>query len=364
MAPETARQAIDWVWDRYDRVGTVMFFGGEPTLNPSAIQACCERILDHHRRRPESPLPLLGMVTNGLALGRSMLDVIRRHDLVVTVSLDGPSQVNDRLRIARNGGGSYQRVVRTIRLLQRITAGREPSRIEVTYTSEHQKAGLTWLDLAAHVDREFGICDVHIAPVAIAEGHGLHWQPAAEDMGMIEEAVMDVVASWSTDRPRQMLSLAECLHPIVTHQCRPYLCGAGLSDLTILANGDVYPCYLLLADGFRLGNVAAAGRHGDLPLQGVMQRLGENTKARVGKCNQCWARHLCRACIGASWIENGTIDQIPDHVCAVNRAVAKAALLALSHIQADPAAWQSLVRGVRALMGANRVRHGLAPSPA
>ena len=51
------------------------------------------------------------ITTNGLLLSDDKIDFINREMSNVVLSIDGRREVNDRLRIRTNGGGSYDTIV-------------------------------------------------------------------------------------------------------------------------------------------------------------------------------------------------------------------------------------------------------------
>jgi uncharacterized protein len=173
MSSDVIHGAIDQIWEHYPTVNTLMFFGGEPTLNAEAIESTCEYLSTLLANGAITNLPLWGLVTNGLSLSQHALDLIEHYRLVVTVSLDGSPEINNSLRLTRDGVGAFRRIAANIRRIQQATQGKEPSKIEVTYTGAHQRAGIRMLDLVDYFEREFGIKDIHIAPVILNTGHHL-----------------------------------------------------------------------------------------------------------------------------------------------------------------------------------------------
>jgi uncharacterized protein len=339
------------VFEHFKRVHTVMFFGGEPTLNADAIAVCCDSLVALYDQSAIPRLPRLGMVTNGLALSPRMLDLIQRYDLAVVVSLDGPPAINDCLRLTRKGRGSFQRIARNIRRIQAITGGRQPTRVEATYTAAHRTAGFSPMDLADYFAREFGIGDSHVVPVTVEPAHRLCWGQQMGDAGVFRETAAQLVESWSTEEPRQLFSISRCLLTVATGMGLPYLCGAGLTELTVSVSGDVYPCYVLFKDGFRMGSVADPRVFQSERFHALQQRFRDNAKAHISKCSRCWARGFCRVCFRVPYLDNQTIDCVPDRVCAINQAVAEAGLLALSRARAKPGAWRVLCKNVAQIIG-------------
>ncbi len=357
MSPQIARQSIRRLAEHYAEVGEVVFFGGEPSLNPSAIQAACEQLQKEYAKGNLASLPLCGMVTNGLELSPEMLSLIQRYRLSVTVSLDGPASLTDRLRKARDGGRTMQRVTDTIRALQRLTAGREPAAVEVVYTRAHSRAGISIADLLNYFRQEFGIHNVYLSPVIVPPEHDLQWAPQEQEAGMLRAAVGRVIASWSTVDPLQAVTLTRCLHPIVTGQHLPYLCTAGLDHLAVLPDGSLYPCYLLLNDEFYMGSINDAHLFQGERFQAVQEYLRSSAKSNLGQCRDCWLRGLCHTCWGR--VHRGDkaplhqTMQIPPDLCAFNRQAVESVFLSLCHVHNDPAAWDALIENWIAMMRAN-----------
>lgn len=95
----------------------IHFHGGEPLLvTAPRFGRWCTRI----RASLEGVATAeLGIQTNGLLLDDDWIDVLREHHVSIGISLDGPKEIHDALRADHRGGGSYDRVLRGLRLLQR-----------------------------------------------------------------------------------------------------------------------------------------------------------------------------------------------------------------------------------------------------
>jgi uncharacterized protein len=102
------------------------FHGGEPTLiGPERF----ERLAHHASDKLGSRLSSLRMQTNGTLINQRWIQTLCRTRVHASVSIDGPPDVHDRDRVDRAGRGSYQAVVRGIRLLQ--DAGLSPGALAV-----------------------------------------------------------------------------------------------------------------------------------------------------------------------------------------------------------------------------------------
>ncbi len=90
--------------------------GGEPTLLG----------IDFFRRVIELQKPFLGtktitnsLQTNGMLLTAEWCQFLKKHSFMVGISLDGPKEIHDRYRRDRKGNGSFEQVMRGLRLLQK-----------------------------------------------------------------------------------------------------------------------------------------------------------------------------------------------------------------------------------------------------
>jgi uncharacterized protein len=107
--------------DAHDGHFAVTLHGGEPTIWPlSSFSAFFDRVEDI---RADGVDLSVGLQTNGLRLGRPLLELLAEHRATIGISLDGPKEHNDRYRVTHTGRGSYDRIMRTIESI--IDAGYE-----------------------------------------------------------------------------------------------------------------------------------------------------------------------------------------------------------------------------------------------
>jgi len=89
--------------------------GGEPTLvGTEAFEAMV--VSAHEVLGPR--LKRIVMQTNGTLLDERWLEILVRHKILVGVSIDGPEQVHDSVRVDHAGRGSHAAALNGIKLLQ------------------------------------------------------------------------------------------------------------------------------------------------------------------------------------------------------------------------------------------------------
>jgi uncharacterized protein len=94
----------------------IAFHGGEPCLiGPDAFDAWCGRA-----RAVLGKIVQLHLViqTNGTLLDSKWIELLRKHQVSVGISMDGPKEIHDGVRVDHRQQGSYERVVRGLGLLQ------------------------------------------------------------------------------------------------------------------------------------------------------------------------------------------------------------------------------------------------------
>ena len=98
---------------RQSRAFSVVLHGGEPLLLGDKR---LDFVLSKLRASIPSRYPV-GIQTNGLLLSDSILDICVRHSVTVAVSLDGPADINDALRVDHRARGTFERVMAGVALL-------------------------------------------------------------------------------------------------------------------------------------------------------------------------------------------------------------------------------------------------------
>ena len=96
---------------------TVSWQGGEPTLmGLDFYRRSIE--LEEKYRKPGMTF-LNTMQTNGTLLTDEWCEFLAEHDFLIGISIDGPRELHDTYRVTKKGEGSFDKVMRGLRLLQK-----------------------------------------------------------------------------------------------------------------------------------------------------------------------------------------------------------------------------------------------------
>lgn len=117
MSLNTAKKAVDYLWQHSidsDAV-TIGFYGGEPLLEFDLIR---ETIL-YANQKFEGKKIRYAMTTNGSLLTLDKVDFLRKNNVQIVLSLDGPQEIQNKNRVYhQNGKGSYEVVLDNIQQIK------------------------------------------------------------------------------------------------------------------------------------------------------------------------------------------------------------------------------------------------------
>jgi uncharacterized protein len=117
-----ARRMVEQAREQEVRCLTVAFHGGEPLL---AGREWFRQAVEYFRRAGGSEIEFtLTVQSNGVPVDEEWVRLLDELGVSISISLDGPRHVHDRTRVNFAGQGSYDEVVRGLRLLLDTEAGR------------------------------------------------------------------------------------------------------------------------------------------------------------------------------------------------------------------------------------------------
>ena len=165
MTEETARKSVEFMLRESgdNSVARLTFFGGETLLNFPVLRQTIHYA--RHRAAELGKEVEFSLTTNATLLRPEIIEFLADNDVGVTISIDGPKEMQDKFRVFHGGAGSYDAIAPKIReLLQRHRS--RPIGARVTLTSQV-------LDVQAiyrHMTEEIGFREVGFAPATAAPG--------------------------------------------------------------------------------------------------------------------------------------------------------------------------------------------------
>lgn len=295
----------------------INFFGGEPLMNLPVMRRVIERAGERGRRLGFEVQ--FNLTTNGTLWSDAIRDLIGKHITNVTVSLDGPADINDSQRAARGGFSPYDRTRRTLAELRALKGNRVTIRTIVTKASCDRIAEI-YDHNAALSSGGVGLTVVDLDP-----GHPLALSDNDNKtmVAQIAAANRDSLDSFAADgSPRFHDFTADLFQLLFFKKFRLRPCNACRTMVAIAADGEIYPCHRFVGmRDFLIGDLRRDEIF-DANFAQIRARLHDANVRQVPSCSGCWARYMCGGCCPVIAHQRmGDIDRPTPHYCHLKQTV-------------------------------------------
>ncbi len=308
-----AKKAIDYYFSllkegkRYNplRKPAIGFYGGEPLLNFKLIK----RIVNYIENKYNDCKIIYTVTTNGSLLDEEKANWLMGRGFIIDVSLDGPEEEHDRLRVYTNGNGTFRDVMKNV-----------GSIMEAGYNDIGCLPVFDWKSDLFKREEFFNRHDVPRVqgafPVDDVEGCSYYQQFTNEDRLAFIEQFERARDYYFTNLDRQIrrkkLSLFDdiigqapknALFRSISiyrhHSIMPFT-GACIPGRKIYVNvnGNYYMCEKL-NEGFPIGNVNEG-----LSFEKILKLIYEYNNS-MDRCPECEVARRCICCYKSFEIGNG-----------------------------------------------------------
>ncbi|OJU09056.1 MAG: quinohemoprotein amine dehydrogenase maturation protein [Caulobacterales bacterium 68-7] len=309
MTIETAKQSVDFLFAESSGRGSVhiTFFGGETLMNFPLLKEVV--LYAHEVAAGQGRSVDFSLTTNATLLTPAIVEFLSEYGIGVTVSMDGPPDLQDKRRVFKNGRGSYARIEPRLRNLianhrtRAITA-------RVTLTE-----GVTDVKrIYRHLKDELGFAEVGFAPVTTSGELDYSLNDAA--MTSVIDQFKELAEEWLEFALRGEMhgfsNVSETISELIAGVNKSHPCGAGIGLVGVAPNGDISPCHRFTdSDTHTLGHIST----------GIDREKQSDflTRGHVGAkydCQTCWARPLCAGgCHHEAFVRYGDTGHANLHYC-------------------------------------------------
>ncbi len=300
MPLEVAKAAIDFlIANSASRHNLeVDFFGGEPLMNLDVVKATvayARSIEKEHNKNFRFTL-----TTNGVLLNDDTMDFLNKEMSNVVLSIDGRKEVNDRVRVRRDGTGIYDNIVPKFQKLAE-SRGQDMYYVRGTYT----KYNLDFAEDVLHL-ASLGFKQTSVEPVVATPD--MPYAITEEDLPKIYEQYEKLAKEMlRADKEGRHFNFFHFNIDLEQGPCaikRLRGCGSGNEYIAITPNGDIYPCHQFVGnEDFIMGNV----KTGEFNTEMKAKFASANVYTREG-CRDCFAKFYCSGGCSANNINfNGDI---------------------------------------------------------
>jgi len=320
MTADTARRAIELLLPAH-RSATIAFFGGEPLLEWDLLTETVE-FARHVYRGPGRPR--FEVTTNGTLLDPEKVAFLDREGFDLIVSLDGPRDVHNRSRPARDGTDSYGATMEGLRLLRgRRLATR--TTLRATFTASEVRLRER-LEHHHHLIDE-GLCAyVTLEPASIArsgfDSPSMDWNAVETE---VEQAARFLAGRIRQRRRASFELLVRFVSRIAYRRPACSECAAGNGYASVAPGGTIHVCH---REGLSsIGDLAAGG-------------LDESLRARwldgrfylSADCLECPIRLACGGHCRQDALQQGDIRKPAEAGCRLSHVLFRWAAWLLSEL--------------------------------
>jgi uncharacterized protein len=238
---------------------TVAWQGGEPTLMGVDFYRRSIELQDKYRRPGMEFLNT--MQTNGTLLNDEWCEFFKENDYLIGISIDGPREIHDAYRVYKRGKGSFDKVMRGLRLLQKhgleYNVLTTVNRINGDYPLEvyrflRDEVGTEWMQFIPVIER----VDENGEPAHLRGMYASDRSVGAEQFGTFLTTIYDewvrndvgtVYVQTFEAAARNWMGIGQSGMCVFNETC-----GFGLA---LEHNGDLYSCDHFVDPEFLVGNI-------------------------------------------------------------------------------------------------------------
>jgi uncharacterized protein len=309
MTEATARDAVEFALreSRDNPHAHITFFGGETLMNFPVLKST---IAYARQRAAEVGKQIdFSLTTNATLLRPEVIEFLADERVGVTISIDGPEEMQDKFRVFNNGAGSYAMAAPKIKALLARHRSR-PIGARVTLTRQT----LDVRRIYHHLADELGFWEVGFAPVTTAPGRDYAISDGGFDhlLAQFRDLAADYLEASLQNRHHGFSNIRETLQEIHHGHAKAYPCGAGLGLMGVSTDGNVALCHRFAgSDDHQLGTL----RDG-VSWEKQQAFLDTHHVANKTDCATCWARPICAGgCYHEAHTRYGSTDRPNLHYC-------------------------------------------------
>lgn len=320
MSFEVGKQAFDFL---IANSGTrknleVDFFGGEPLMNFEVVKQLVAYAREQEKIHNKNFR--FTLTTNGVLLDEEVMDFANKEMYNVVLSLDGRKETNDRMRVSRNGKGSYDLILPKFKEMVKRRGDKEYY-IRGTYTHYNTDFTEDILHMA-----DLGFTKLAMEPVVASPD--APYALKEEDLPVLFDQY-EKLAAEMVHREKNGKGFT-FFHYMIDLEGGPCIakriagCGVGTEYVAVTPWGDLYPCHQFVGDeNYLLGNVFDG-----ITNEEVRSRFKMCNIYTRPQCNDCFARLYCSGgCSANAYHATGSIEGIYELGCKLHRKRVECAIM-------------------------------------
>jgi uncharacterized protein len=298
MDSATAKKAVDYFSKHTTATNepSISFYGGEPLIAFALLKSIANYLRYTFPRTFH-----LNLTTNATLLTEEITDFLVENDFSLLISLDGPKEIHDKMRIYRNGQGTYNRIVKNLMALRSRHPNYYKDKVNFHVTISMPSRLESVIEYYESGDDLFTDKPISVEFVSFLDRgtNGIPIEPMNQkEQSKLEKQFTNLVLLQRTLSPFFRGLYQRTLYTIHRRRIMPLndtiypngICCPGTRRLFCTINGDFTFCERV-NPGFFLGNVDI-GINVDL----VWKAITDYIEMSTDDCVNCWAVRFCKLC--------------------------------------------------------------------
>ena len=264
MSDEVIEKTVSFIHDNMakNEANNINFHGGEPLL-------AFEKIIKIIHLCDDMGDFCYSLTTNGTVINNTMLEKLKENRVYISLSIDGTKEIHDFNRKRKDGSGSYDWAVKSLKLLQekemdiRVRMTVTPDTVSRLYDSVMSIVGLEAKTIVAMIDL-----------------YDKRWTD--ELFNLLQDQLILIHKELKAKDKIEF-----CFYSDLKRK-RMGCCDGGISNFNISADGNIYPCSCVVNDEkYKIGSVfTGIDRH-------LLSRHTIFYDKRNETCDGCGNEYFC-----------------------------------------------------------------------
>lgn len=289
MTERTLRNVIRKTMLHADGMISYVFQGGEPTLRGLEF---FEKVIEYQKQYNKNRVYVNNAIqTNGYALNEEWAKFFKENHFLVGFSLDGTKENHDLYRHNTEGEGTYDRILKSINLMDAYGVDYNILTVVTKDTAEHiseiykeyQTRGWNYQQYIACLD-----------PLGEERGKNPYALTPVQYGSFLIELFQLWYEDWKRKKQPYIRQFDNYIGILMGYQ--PESCdqrGSCGVQTVVEADGSVYPCDFYMLDEYYLGNL---NEHRIEDIERMRKEIGfiERSEKVSEECRKCQYYRICR----------------------------------------------------------------------
>lgn len=289
---------------------TIKFIGGEPLLYPQGIHLICEYMQE--LAAIQNIQLHFAINTNATLIDEITLNLIAQYNMAVTVSLDGPPEINEINRVDKAGKSASEKIFKGLDLLIKNKSRFKSLGLSAVYDRNN-----LFIEESYHYFKKLNV-DWYEFNLSYDENTSEINQTFIQKMTRVAE----IAYTENGEDGLRKIKYFNHIFTLLDQQQRvENHCGAGKSFAVIDAKNQIYPCPWMVGNPQeKLGSL----------LDLNASQLAKYAKPLIDEnnCQTCWAKHLCGGgCMYVNSKKTGSKNIVDPEFCLRTQSLISTAIM-------------------------------------